>query len=321
MKNAAPLIFLISMAFMSQTVHADVSLEFKPSPLYGQLWAFETYELNISMPEVDVSKYAEHELTGNLVYNGSIHWKGVGTYHHGTGSTGYSYILDVAYFQKVEEISLGGSAINITLSKDAYRFGMKPFEEVEITFRVEVFLEIIEDGEVILGPEVDAKTRKLVLVDEDKVEYLEDKFIEMQDDVNPVLNAPGLERLNLTKYEGFIESMNQSLIIGDYTDSLNQWQKWDNKERLRMFSALIREVGVEHEELVRLRKTETELEVLQADYNHLEDKYVAIFKELQLNLTELDVTKQGLSTAITGVFLSAIVFFFLGRRTVNGVED
>jgi hypothetical protein len=115
--------------------------------------------------------------------------------------------------------------------------------------------------------------------------------------------------------------MNQSLVIGDYTEALEQWEDWDNKGRLRMFTSFTNKVDDQSVEFEAFKETEENLENLQTEYDFLEDKYVAIFGENHQNLAELEATKQGLTTAITGVFLSAMVFFFLGRRSNNGADE
>jgi hypothetical protein len=302
-------------------VSADIDISFDPEPLQGQLWARETYLLNVSGPKVDLSEYSPLKLSGNLVYNGSIQWRGVGQYHHGSGVTGYSYDLSMTYFQNIESLDAEGTSVNITLENDAYRYGMKPFEEVQIIFRLDVYLEGIEDGTTVTGPLVESKSRTLILVDEDKVDYLQDKFEEMQSEINLTLYSVGLEEFNRSRYSDIIDSMNQSLVIGDYTEALEQWEDWDNKGRLRMFTSFTNKVDDQSVEFEALKETEENLENLQTEYDFLEDKYVAIFGENRQNLTELEATKQGLTTAITGVFLSAMVFFFLGRRSNNGADE
>lgn len=263
------------------------------------------------------TEFSELELSGNILYNGSILWRGVGQYFHGSGVTGYSYNLAEAQFQKVEPLDKEGTSVNITLDRDAYRLGMKPYEEVQIIFTIDLFYELESDGDPIFSPLVEKKSRTLLLVDEDKVEYLEDKLGEIESEVNIVVYAEGLDDFNRTKYLDYVASMNHSLTIGDYSEALDQWEKWDKKERINMFSSFTNKVRDQTVELESLLGYKEEYEALQIEYNHLNDKYVAIFKEKTQNLAELEATKQGLSTAITGVFLSAIVFFFLGRRTAG----
>lgn len=319
MKRVILVVFLV-LLFGVPFVSADIGMEFSPEPLHGQLWAFETYLINITGPEVNLSapEYAELDLSGNLIYNFTIHFKGVGQYHHGTGVTGYSYELSKEYIQQIVPIDEANTVVNVTLEKDAYLYGMKPYEEVQIIFKTDVYLEIIGEGAVTLDPLLESKSRTLLLVDEKKVEYLEDMFIDLQSEVNLTVTASGLEDFNRTKYLGYVESMNNSLAIGDYSEALDVWDSWDRKDRVRMFASFINNVDTQTEELVELQEVEANLEHLQIEYDFLEDKYVAVFKESKLNLEELEATKQGLTTAITGVFLSAIVFFFLGRRTING---
>jgi hypothetical protein len=300
---------------------ADISFEFIPEPLHGQVWAYETYLVNTTGPQVNSTdpEYVELDLTGNLIYNYTIRWRGVGQYHHGTGVTGYSYDLQEKYFQRIVHTG-DNSLINVTLEKDAYRLGMKPYEEVQIVIEVDAYLELDDEGSGVYGPLVESHSRTMLLVDDDKTGYLEDKFLELQEEVNLTVNTLGLTDFNRSKFLAVVESMNQSLAIGDYSEALDIWDRWDRKERVRMFAGFANIVDAQSEELERLQDIDVSLEDLQTEYDFLEDKYVAVFTENRLNLDELEATKQGLTTAITGVFLSAIVFFFLGRRTING-ED
>ena len=316
--------FLVSLMVIFSSismVSADIDLDFDPEPLHGQLWARETYLLNITGPQVNLTDYSQLDLSGNIVYNGSIRWRGVGQYHHGSGVTGYSYDLSMDYFQNIESIEVEGTSVNVTIEKEAYRYGMKPFEEVQIIFLVETYLEVIEGDTQVIGPLVGSKSRTLILVDQDKVDYLDDKFNEMQSEINLTLNANGLDVFNRTRYSEKIDSMNHSLFIGDYTEALEQWENWDNKGRLNMFTSFTNKVNDQTVEFESLKETESDLGNLQTEYAFLEDKYVAIVGENRQNLAELEVTKQGLTTAITGVFLSAMVFFFLGRRSRTGDDE
>lgn len=320
MKKLIPLFIFFIFCLGFPTVNAELSLHLDPEPLYNQVWAHETYVLNISGPNVDLTSpdYLEYDSTGRIVYNGTISWRGYGGYHHGGASTGYSYDLMTTYFQTSSDIESRNALTNLIIDRDSYQVGMKPFEEVQINIKIEAFLEIKEGGTTI-GPSLGRVTKRVTLVDDEKVEYLHDKFSEVEADVDLILFSQGLDGLNRTKYIEYIKTMNETLITGDYVEALDLWKKWDNKERFRMFSAFITEVEVQTQELEVLQQIEVDHDSLQSEYDYLEDRYVAIFKENKMNLNELEATKQGLTTAITGVFLASIVFFFLGRRS-SGVD-
>ena len=272
-------------------VSADFDMTFNPEPLHGQLWARETYVLNVTVPDVNISdpEYAQLDLAGTMLFNVSIRWRGAGQYHHGTGVTGYSYELSQSYFQRVTGFDESSTNINFTLDRDAYRFGMKPFEEVQIIFKIDVYLEVESDGNTKTGPLLETKTRTMLLLDEEKVEYLEDLYEDLQSEINLTLLANGLDEFNRTKYAGIVESMNHSLAIGDYPEALEQWDKWDNKERLRMFTSFTNKVNDQTLEFEFLKETKNDLENLQTEYDFLEDKYVAIFGENRQNLSLIHI--------------------------------
>ena len=316
-----PLLFFILFTGILH-VSADMSLEFTPEPQHGQLWSPNEYQLNITGPVVDLTQpeYDELTLSGNLVYNVTIIWRGTGQYFHGGSVTGYSYSPIYSYRQNLELIAKPGTNFDVSLDKYSYP-RVKPFEEVQLFFKIDALLEVIEGGEMKTGPLVESISRSFKLVNNEKVEYLNDKFVEIQEDVNLTVTSAGLEQFNRTKYTEYVNSMNHSLLKGDYSEALDLWEKWDKKERINMFAVYVREVGVQTIVYESLMDSQANLEKLRSEYDHLNDKYVAIFKEKNQNLAELEATKQGLSTAITGVFLSAIVFFFLGRRTTAGEKN
>jgi len=82
-----------------------------------------------------------------------------------------------------------------------------------------------------------------------------------------------------------------------------------------MLNAFSRNVDAQTENLEALEGVEMELERVQVEFDLIEDRYLALLTNNRDTNAELEATKQGLTTAITGIFLSAIVFFFLGRRS------
>ena len=93
-----------------------------------------------------------------------------------------------------------------------------------------------------------------------------------------------------------------------------------------MLNAFSRQVNAQADDLVAFEGIETELEGVeselqrsQIEYDLIEDKYFALLSDNAKTKVELESAKQGITTAITGIFLAAIVFFFLGRR-INKTE-
>jgi acyl-CoA reductase-like NAD-dependent aldehyde dehydrogenase len=114
--------------------------------------------------------------------------------------------------------------------------------------------------------------------------------------------------------------MNTSISSGNYLEAQDQWERWDNRDRLRMLNAFSSHVDSQVEELEALEGVETELEHIQVEFDLIEDKYIALLMNNRQTISELESTKQELTTAITGIFLTAMVFFFLGRH-INKTGD
>ena len=310
----------------------DLALNIDPEPAYGQMWAFETYFLNITVMGLNISEYSGYDLSGRFIADGIVKWRGTGQYQHGAGVTGYSYILDDEVLTLNTSIEEPSFKHNLTLSQDAFLYGMKPFENVEILLNFDVFFEVNNDTGVEIGPQLGSVSSSYIMIDDDKTDYLEDKLLEMDVEVHAATGAPGLPNFNRTKYESMITAMNSSIHSGDYLRAQDQWERWDDKDRLRMLNAFssqvesrvieLQDLEIELQSLeTELDEHETELELAQIEYNLLEDKYFAVITNNQRTISELESTKQGLTTSITGIFLSAIIFYFLGRRSKYKDED
>jgi chromosome segregation ATPase len=86
---------------------------------------------------------------------------------------------------------------------------------------------------------------------------------------------------------------------------------------------LVRASDLQSDELDRLEDIETQLtiaerdlESLQDQYDNLEATYFALSTTYHKVNAELDAAKRNLSTAITAIFLSSILFYFLGQRGI-----
>ena len=299
----------------------DLVLTVEPEPEYNQMRAFETYLINVTLTGLNVTEYSEYDLSGRVIANGIITWRGTGQYHHGGGVTGYSIKLENETLTLNTSIEDPGFNFNLTLSRDAYHYGMWPFENVEISLSFDVFLEEENGTGVEIGPRLGSVSTKYVLLDDEKMEYLEEMLDEMATEVNTATGALGLPDFNRTRYESMVSAMNASIISGNYIEAQDQWERWDDKERLRMLNSFSGHVDAQTENLEDLEGVETELERVQIEFDLIEDRYIALLTNNRNTNTELEATKQGLTTAITGIFLSAIVFFFLGRRSNNTGEE
>ena len=313
-------LLLASFLIPSACGETDFVLTVEPEPEFDQMWAFETYLVNVTLTGLNVTEYSEHDLSGRVVADGLIRWRGIGQYHHGESVSSYSYKLENDTLTLSASFEAPSFIFNLTLSRDAYLYGVWPFENVEIFLNFNIFLEIENDDSLEFGPLLGSVSLNYLLLDDDKVEYLEDLILEMDEEVQTMTGALGLSDFNRTKYESMVSAMNASIMSGNYIEAQDQWERWDNKERLRMLSYFSGHVNAQTENLEALESVKTELERIQIDFNLIEDKYIALLANNRKTITELDVTKQGLTTAITGIFLSAIVFFFIGRRSNNTGE-
>ena len=323
MKKLIPLAAIMLLVLFTTPVYADTSatIQLSPEPIYNQIWAYETYTVNITLTELNLTTFDLTGYTGtpaNLRQDINIRWRGKGGYDFGSATTGYNYNLDEQEFTLTSSLEQRSSIFNLTLDNDALDYGMKPFESVEITIQVEVYLVMSDDS---LGPRLDTISKTYQLVDETKVEYLEGKYEEMQEEINTALQASGLESFNREKYQNILNEMNNTLGLGNYVEALDIWDHYNEKDRSTMINGIISASNTEYAELESHRdlqdqvdSLEQDLELLQLEYDQLENTYSALANTYSKVNQQLDSVKGNLSTAITAVFLSAIVFYFLGRR-------
>jgi hypothetical protein len=330
MKRLLPLILFALMCFPTQVALAtpSLSIELSPEPAFNQIWAYKTYSVNVALQGFNLSQVDLTGYTGTpsgLRFDGSIVWKGRGGYHFGGAATGYTYNLNETHVSQSTLIDSDSILFNLTLEKDALDYGMNPFENVEVTISFNVYL-LMSDGST--GPKVVLSAHTWNLVDEVKVDYLEGKFTDMQGEILAVTDASGLDSLNRKKYLGIIEDMNSSLTQGNYIKALDTWENYDNKERANLMLAFVRASNIQYEELAklesiknRLAQAEKNITRLQDEYNMLEASYTALATTYHKVNAQLDSARRNLTTAITAVFLSAIVFYFLGRGGIKRREE
>ncbi len=312
-----PLVILILFGLSAATADADISVQVEPTTINNQLWAFETYSMNFTIHDLNLTHLTPK---GNITYHGNVKWRGIGQYHHGESVTGYSYNLDQISFSDTSNTSHPHMVLNLTLTRDNYLFGMKPYETIDITVSVEASIITSNTTGGTENVTIASFNHVYNLIDYEKVEYLEEKMGEMTSDVNLVTSTLGVESFNKSKYMAQITEMNASLQQEDYAESLDLWTSWDNRDRYRMFHNLINHVNERHPEYESLKTMEQDHEILLVEYEALEGKYLALLSSNKNTIAELDTAKTGLSTAITGVFLAAILFFFLGRNSGKEVD-
>jgi hypothetical protein len=225
----------------------------------------------------------------------------------------------------VIEVPVNGSTVwdsfNHTFVRDAWDFGVKPYETLEITVEARVYLEVYNESSgseaARRGPLMAEKSLTLKLLDDAKVEYVEGKLVDMAAEVEPLRGVDGTGYLNATRFIGYLAEMNRSIEAGDYFSALKTFSKYDEKYRAQLISSLTEEASTSIEKTQAIDQLEQELDFLNASYTVLEDKYVTLSRTYQTRQAELEAAKQSLSTAITAVFLASIAFFFVGRRSVG----
>jgi len=139
----------------------------------------------------------------------------------------------------------------------------------------------------------------------------------MASEVEPLMGVAEAEHLNVSRFMGFLADMNQSIEDGDYFSALKTYSKYDDKYRTQLISSLTEESSASYGKTLLISQLEQDLDFLNISYSILEDKYVSLSRTYQAKQAELEAAKQSLSTAITGVFLASIAFFFVGRRSVS----
>lgn len=326
MKKITPLVFLTLMVFMIPMANAETSLtiQLTPEPEYNQVWAYETYQVNVSLIDLNLTTIDFTGYTGTpseISLTGIVNWKGKGGYDFGTATTGYNFNLDEMDVNLNIPLGEKYDVFNITLENDALDYGMKPYETIEITLRFDAKIMMSDDT---VGPTIASKSKTFQMIDETKVEYLNGKYNDMQGEINIAIDARGLNSLNRDRYQGILNDMNTSLTMGDYVEALDIWDDYDEDDREDLINGIINASNEENNELEQLREVETQLisleqdmELLESEYDQLENTYVALANTYNKVNQELETAKGNLSTAITAVFLTAIVFYFLGRRGVK----
>lgn len=326
MNKILPLFAMTLIAISVPSIYGEpvIEIELSPEPSFNQVLAYETYLVNVSLNYLNISLIDLAEYTGEpdtILFEGKISVKGRGGYDFGESSTGYSFNLEDFSLNLSSPIDIGFTVFNYTFEKDAYEYGVKPYENVDIKLKFDGYLLMSDDS---MGPKISTKSIDLILIDEMKIQYLEGKFSEMMEEIKVVIDKPGLESLNRDRYIEYLNEMNSTLTLGDYVEALDVWDDYDEKHRLDLIREVARASEIQYEELIQLESIEDQLETtieefeaLESEYESLFETYAALANTYHKVNAELDVAKKNLSTAITAVFITAIIFYFLGQRELK----
>lgn len=334
--TAIALILVLSIhpahqAYSAGGLIVEVSVE--PEPLHGQINAGETYFFNVSVANDGLSILPGQPTKDDVstLYTGHIHvvlavvWKAYGSYDFGESTTGYTFRLEDMTLTRVIEAPVNGSAAWVmfkhTFARDAFEFGVKPYESLEVKVSARAYFEVYNEslgvGAPLRGLLVAETSTTLKLLDETKVEYVKGKLLDMAAEVEPLKGVAWAEHVNVVRFTGYLDEMNLSVEAGDYFSALGTYSKYDDKYRAQLMSSLTREAYVSIEKTQAIEQLEQELGVLNASSKVLEDKYITLSRTYLAKQAELEAAKRSLSTAITAAFLASIGFFFVGRRSAE----
>jgi hypothetical protein len=323
--------YLVSPAYSAEGLSVHIAVE--PEPSHEQIIAGATHVFNVSVandgllivPGQPTEEEPSTLYTGHLYTVVDVEWRASGSYDFGEATTGYSSsALDNINLTSVFAVPLNGSVwvpFNHTFVRDAFDFGVKPYETLEVKVEARVYLEVYNESSGLdaarRGPLVAQRSVTLKLLDETKIEYVEGKLLDMAVEVEPLRKVAEAEHLNAARFLDYLTEMNRSIEAGDYFSALETYSKYDEKYRAQLISSLTEEASTSIEKTQTIDQLEQELGFLNASYTVLEDKYVTLSRTYQTRQAELEAAKQSLSTAITAVFLASIAFFFVGRRSVG----
>ena len=308
------------MAFAEPSLKVDVS----PTPEYSQLWAYDTYLFNVSLVDfnasnVNLTDYSQDPF--GLEYYMKFTWRVIGGYHFGNASTGYASTPKSVYYQEKTNLNNSSPIFNFTIEKDSYEYGALPTENVRMDFNFNIYLIMDDDS---TGPRIASKSQTYELMDESKVAFFEGKYYEMNIELKAVLDSKGLDDFNRERYSTILADMNSSLNQGNYIEAQNIWEDYNEDDRTDMIIGLIRASDMQTEKLESLEsieenltRVENELDLLEEEYEQLQRTYSTLANTYQKINIRLESLEKNLSTAITGVFLASIVFFFIGRYSIE----
>lgn len=327
---------------------AELKMSFKasPAPPYGQVMAYEGYVFNVTVenkgvtvaPGEPVDEAGQLRYTGRVVVSLKFTIRGRGGYDFGESTTGYTTsTLEEAVISKAIIMPVNGTRthilLNYTFTKDAYEYGLKPYENVEVTVKAEAYYEVYNQTTgptaPFTGPKIGESTVVYSLIDETKIRYIQGKLKDMADEVKPLQGINRPEYVDVTTYLNMLDTMNASIREGDYSTALKTYQRYDEKYRQSLISSLTKEAAKSRERagviadlewrILQLEATlEQQMSRLQLELEQAQAKYATLSQTYQRKQAELEAAKQSLTTAITAVFLASLAFFFLGRRTTTG---
>jgi len=329
---------LLVFTASAPAVHANgitVTFDVSPPPFLSQVMALQSYVFNVTLkndglnivpgrpvdPNVAVIQY-----TGRVIVGMELIFKASGGYNFGEASTGYTISLDRVKLNTTILIPSNGTTVFLSFShffdKDAFDYGVKPYENVEVTAKAYAYYEIynwtIGPEQPFKGPVAGESRTVYRLLDETKIAYVEGKLMDMADEIRPLMIIRSPEYVNATFYLQLLDEMNETIQAGDYFSALKTYERYDEKHRASLMDELLNEAYTSVTRAETINSLEQRVEVQEADIDQMQNRYATLLATYQREQAELEAAKQSLTTAITAVFLASIAFFFLGRRTATG---
>ena len=322
-----------------------MSFEASPAPPYGQVMAYEGYIFNVTVenkgvtvaPGEPVDEAGQARYTGRVIVSLKFTIRGRGGYDFGESTTGYTIYLEEVELSTPASMPVNGARthvlFNYTFTKDAFDYGLKPYEDVEATVKAAAYYEVYNQTTgptaSFRGPKASEMTAVYSLIDETKIGYIQGKLKDMADEVKPLRGINRPEYVDVTTYLNMLDDMNASIREGDYSTALKTYQRYDEKYRQSLISSLTKEAAKSRERagviadlewrILQLEATlEQQMSRLQLELEQAQTKYATLSQTYQRKQAELEAAKQSMTTAITAVFLASIAFFFMGRRTATG---
>jgi hypothetical protein len=326
MNKVLPLIVFSLFSFSFPIILGEpvLELELSPEPIFNQVWADETYLVNVTIHNYTITNL---DFTGydsipyQIFFENTITLTGKGGYDFGNSTTGYSYNLDKHYLNQTASLETRSFEFNLTFQKDSFEYGMKPYETIEILVESDVYFIMDDDSK---SPAIITKKIDLYLVDDIKSQYLMGKYNEMQEEIFSISSLPELDSLKRDQYLKYLKDMNNSLAHDNYVEALEIWERYDENNRIKLIKEFAYLVEVQCEKINKLESVEIELnllkeelETLESDYELLDETYIALTNTYQKVNTELNSSKKNLSTSITIIFLTAIIFYFIGQHGIG----
>jgi hypothetical protein len=311
----------------SEVNQFELNLECSPIPKYEQLVVGKNYTFNFTIKNNEMLENqsfptsSENRYKGNFTLVLVYEWWIKGKYSFGGSSSGYSAkVEDVEekYIIKVPNINRSTSfTFNKTFIRDSFSLGAKPFEKVEVKVIISIYPQNLNSSNTEIKSEQALATFKkgLLLLDDFKIDYVKGKFEDFENEIELLNYLPKDETsLDEEHYLRFFQEMNESLYLGSYFNALEIYRSYE-RSKVNLLSELIYDLNYSIMEKNRVSDVENRVQRLEGDYRNLKKDYIELQEAYHLKNIQLEKQQQIVITALAGIWLSAFVFFLIGRSS------